>query len=78
MQYNEGEVASNEVFTLEELEEMETLYEGQADDLKIEKLFTRIWLSRCGVEDGEPCNNKVTIEKLHAGRWVEVGWYEAI
>jgi len=63
---------------------METLTVGQADDLKYEDSVTRIWLSRCTVEDGEPCNNKVTIEELrrvpgkYSTQWVEVGWYEAL
>lgn len=77
MNYMEGAVAPGEVYSLDELEALPTLSQGQADDLKIDTGGTRIWLSRCGVEDGEPCNNKVTIEELQRGRWVEVGWYEA-
>lgn len=76
--YMKGEVAPGEVYTLDELEAMPTLKQGQADDLKIENGDVRIWLSRCGVEDGEPCNNKVTIEERRRGSWVEVGWYEAL
>lgn len=29
----------------------------------------RYWVSRCSVADGEPYNNKVTIEVLTDGRW---------
>jgi hypothetical protein len=76
--YMKGEVAPGEVYTLAELENMDTLTQGQADDLKYEDEGTRIWLSRVGVEDGEPCDNKVTIEEYRRGRWVEVGWYEAL
>lgn len=76
--YMKGAVAPGEVYSLEELEAMPTIEQGQADDLKLENEYTKIWLSRCGVEDGEPCNNKVTIEELRRGRWVEVGWYEAV
>ena len=75
--YMEGAVAPGEVYTLAELEALPTLSEGQADDLKVDSGTIRIWLSRCGVEDGEPCDNKVTIEEYRDGRWVEVGWYEA-
>jgi hypothetical protein len=49
--------------TLEELEELEPIAQGQADDLLIEDGDTRVWLSRCGVEDGEPFDNAVTIER---------------
>lgn len=35
---------------------------GQADDLVFDNGRTRLWLSRCTVEDGEPFNNKVTVE----------------
>lgn len=64
--------------SLDELEAMPTLTQGQADDLKIDNGAERVWLSRCGVEDGEPWDNKVTIERLVDGRWVEVEWYQAV
>lgn len=82
--YMKGSVAPGEVYTLAELEALPTLCQGQADDLKIEGGGVRIWLSRCGIEDGEPCENKVTIEESRirypGGNidWVEVGWYEAV
>ena len=77
--YMKGAVAPGEVYTLAELEALPTLFEGQADDLKIEGGSVRIWLSRCGVPDGEPCENKVTIEEEdNVGNWNEVGWYEAV
>jgi len=74
MPYMEGAVAPADVYTLAELEALPTLLEGQADDLKIETEGVCIWLSRCGIEDGEPCANKVTVED----HGVEVGWYEAV
>lgn len=76
--YMEGAVAPGEVYSLAELETRPTLATGQADDLKVEGVGIRIWLSRCGIEDGEPCDNKVTIEEYRDGRWTEVGWYEAL
>ena len=86
-------------YSLKHLEAMPTLATGQADDLKIEILGSagegvRVWLSRCTVEDGEPYNNKVTVEKLqhysrHEGggygtkmadstRWIVTDTYQAI
>ena len=55
------------IYKLSELEMLPTLSVSQADDLKIDDGETRIWLSRCTVEDGEPYNNKVTVETLKAG-----------
>jgi hypothetical protein len=66
-----------ERYTAAELEAMPTLATGQADDLKKEgeddRGRFRIWLSRCGVEDGEPYPNKVTVERYDVltQRWVE-------
>lgn len=54
---------------------------GQADDLYLETTIgnphtqLRYWVSRCGVEDGEPCDSKVTVEALINGRWEEVLCY---
>ena len=62
-------------YTAKALERRKTLVTGQCDDLKIRTSKTRVWLSRCGVEDGEPFDNKVTIEKLAGGRWVTVEEY---
>jgi hypothetical protein len=71
--------------TVEELESMPTITQGQADDLKIEREMRspnyagpeRVWLSRCTVGDGEPWDNKVTIEHYIDGSWIEVEWWEA-
>lgn len=66
-------------FTLNELEALPTLSQGHTDNLKYEDLDVgvRVWLSRCGVEDGEPYPNKVTVERLVDGRWEAVEQYEA-
>lgn len=63
--------------TLDELDEMPTLEQGQADDLKIATVDERVWLCRCGVEDGMPFDNAVTVEYLLKGSWVEVAMWEA-
>jgi hypothetical protein len=54
-----------------------TLCTGQADDLKIDTGRMRVWLSRCSVEDGEPYDNKITVERLRNGRWEEVETFQA-
>ena len=63
--------------TLDELEVIDTLIVGQADDLKIDNEGFRVWLSRCDTYDGMPYDNAVTIEKLIDNRWVEVIMNEA-
>jgi hypothetical protein len=63
--------------TLSQLRELPTLHQGQADDCKIESDTERVWLSRCTMEDGEPWDHKVTVERYIAGSWVEVEWWQA-
>jgi hypothetical protein len=60
-----------------DLENSPTLCEGQAEDLKAELTLrngtpARVWLSRCGVEDGEPWENTVSLETYQEGRWATV------
>ena len=64
--------------TLPYVEDLETLCVSQADDLKAEGDGVRVWLSRCGVEDGEPYPNKITIERYNedGGGWYEAETYE--
>lgn len=51
---------------------------GQSCDLVFEGERTRIWLSRCAAEDGEPYNNKVTVETWRDNGLFEVyRYYEA-
>jgi hypothetical protein len=63
---------------LAELEAMPTLSQGQADDLKIDTGDQRVWLSRMTAEDGEPYDNRVTIERFVDGSWVEVEYFQAV
>jgi len=63
--------------SLEELENMETIVIGQADDLKIDDGRFKVWLCRCGIEDGMPFNNAVTIEAVIDGKCFEILMYEA-
>jgi hypothetical protein len=55
------------IYKLAELEAMPTITAGQFDDLKFETENRRVWLSRMTVEDGEPYNNKVSVEELRGG-----------
>jgi hypothetical protein len=64
-------------YTLKELEALPTLAVGQASDLKVDTGTKRVWLSRCTVEDGEPYNNKVSIERYDGKRWITVAEYQA-
>lgn len=59
-----------------ELEGLPVLSQGQADDCHIDTGEVRVWLSRTGVEDGEPFDNTVTVERLQDGAWVEVAKYD--
>lgn len=65
-------------YGLAELEALPTLCTSQADDLKVEGDGFRIWLSRCGVADGEPYDNKVTVEEYIDGDWTETEHYPAV
>ena len=54
-----------------------TLCVGQSCDLKYEGGGYRVWLSRCGIDDGEPFENTITIEHLDArGHWIEIVRYD--
>lgn len=65
------------MYTLAYLESLTTLSTAQADNLKIETENTRVWLCRCGIADGMPFENMVTIETLKEGRWEVLTTYEA-
>lgn len=54
----------------DELEALPTLAVGQTADLKVDTGTVRVWLSRCGPEDGE--TEPVQVERLVDGRWEEV------
>ena len=62
-------------YTARELKDLPTLAQGQADNLKIDTGTERVWLCRCGIADGMPYNNAITIERLIDGRWQTVQQY---
>jgi hypothetical protein len=65
-------------YPLNYLKNKHTLCTSQADSLKIDDGDGyRVWLSRCTVADGEPYNNKVTVEQLVGGYWKTVREYQA-
>lgn len=64
-------------YTLAELEKRRTLSRCQDSDLRIDTGKTRVWLARTGIADGEPYDNKVTVEVLRNGRWEITEEYEA-
>jgi hypothetical protein len=57
------------MYTTNQLERMPTLCVGQAADLKVDTGTVRVWLSRCGPEDGE--TQPIQTERLIAGRWID-------
>lgn len=77
--------------TLKELEEKPTLEEGFTDDLKLEGMIQRpdgylfalnqfkLWLARTTMEDGEECDNKVTLEIFdkNFNKWITLETWEA-
>lgn len=64
--------------SLRYLRRRKVLSVGQADDLRFDNGRTRVWLSRCGVEDGEPYTNKVTVEVLRDDKWEVYRAYQAL
>lgn len=60
-------------YTVAELERRRTLCVGQADDLKVSTPRERVWLSRCGPEDGEIY--QIRHERLIDGRWTVTSEY---
>ena len=68
-------------FSLEELTAIPTMSIGHMDDLKIETKTQRVWISRMTIEDGQPYNNMVTVERLeyinNVPRWQTYKTYEA-
>lgn len=37
---------------------------------------SRVWLCRCGVADGIPLDNQITVERCIDGRWITTDTYE--
>jgi len=64
-------------YTTDVLESMPILAQGQAEDLRTEVelhdgSIGRIWMSRVGVDGGEPWEHTVTLEVRRNGRWHNV------
>lgn len=72
-------IATYKKYSLAELEAFPTIHQGQYADLKCEfsNMKIRIWLTRTGVDDGEPYDNKVVVECYITDKWVTVDEYEA-
>lgn len=65
-------------YTLAELQAMPTIRVGHTDDLKVEGLVRRVWLSRLTVADGAPYDNEVAVEHWNPrGFWFTAQVYEA-
>ena len=62
--------------TAAELDRLPTLSQGQVADLKFDDGTYRYWLHRTGLDDGEPWENTVSVEKLEDGRWVDIDSYD--
>lgn len=62
----------------EVLENLDTLGVGQVCDRKIDENGFRVFLSRCGLADGEPFENTVYLEEYdkEQGRWIDVGYFD--
>ena len=58
------------------LETLPTLGESQACNLKIDTGDFRVWISRCGLADGEPFENTVYVEFNDGDRWKDLGHYD--
>ena len=69
-------MAMDKFWSAKELEAMPTIHVGHFDDLKLDTGWMRVWLSRCGLEDGAPYRKGVTIEILRDGRWETAREYE--
>ena len=54
------------------LRSLPTLRKGHTDDLKLDTGSMRCWLARTGVADGEPFENRVSVEVLNDGLWTAV------
>lgn len=61
--------------TAAELDKLPTLCQGQAADLKFDDGTYRYWLHRTGIEDGEPYENTISVEKLE-NCWIEIDSYD--
>lgn len=60
----------------DELEELQTITAGHDSNLKHDDGRLRVWLSRLGLEDGEPFARTVYVEELKPGGWWLVGYFD--
>jgi hypothetical protein len=60
----------------DELEELPTISQCQDADLKVDTGHIRVWLSRCGLKDGEPFARTVYVEEHKGVGWWSVGYYD--
>lgn len=58
------------------LDALPTIEIAQASDLKISHSNVRVWVSRCGLPDGEPYERTVYLETLISGMWFVFGHYD--
>lgn len=56
-------------YTLKHLDSLPTLSQGHVDDLKIDNVWERIWLSRLTRADGVEFDHMVTVERLTDDGW---------
>lgn len=62
-------------YSAQQLSDMPTLGMAHTANLKIDDGERRVWLERTGVADGEPFDNKITVERLLEGTWITVAEY---
>lgn len=64
-------------FTLQEVCTLPVLKQGHTDNLVYQGTNKRVWISRMTVEDGQPYDNQITVEKLVNGVWAIKEQYQA-
>lgn len=64
-------------YTADEIRDLPTLCVGQCCNLKVDTGAVRVWLCRCGVDDGMPYDDQITVEVLNPKNfcWEEVEVY---
>jgi hypothetical protein len=60
------------------LDDMETMTVAQVCDLKMERDGFRVWVSRCGLADGEPFEETVYLEEYNEedGMWTDLAYFD--
>jgi len=62
-------------YTAKELKALSTISSGQFDNLKIDTGNIRVWICRCGRDDGMFCDDLITVEQLENNRWITISEY---